>query len=31
VIVGLGFLIEIGELAGRTRLAGHRVASLTVF
>ena len=28
-IVGLGFLIEIGELDGRSRLGEHRVESLT--
>jgi adenine phosphoribosyltransferase len=28
-IVGLGFLIEIGELSGRSRLGEHRVESLT--
>jgi adenine phosphoribosyltransferase len=30
-IVGFGFLIEIGDLNGRKRLEGKRVASLTVF
>ena len=30
-IVGFGFLIEIGDLKGRQRLEGKRVASLTVF
>ena len=29
VIVGFGFLIELGDLAGRRRLAEHRVESLT--
>jgi adenine phosphoribosyltransferase len=30
-IVGFGFLIEISDLAGHKRLAGHRVESLTRF
>jgi len=31
VIVGLGFMIEIGALDGRSKLGGHRVESLAVY
>jgi adenine phosphoribosyltransferase len=31
VVVGLGFLLEIGELGGRNRVEGQRVESLTTF
>ncbi len=31
VVVGLGFLLEIDELAGRERLKGHRVESLATY
>jgi adenine phosphoribosyltransferase len=30
-VVGLGFLLEIGELHGRDRLTGHRVESLALY
>jgi len=30
-VVGLGFLLEIGELHGRARLTGHRVESLALY
>lgn len=30
-VVGLGFLLELGGLGGRNRLAGHRVESLAVY
>jgi adenine phosphoribosyltransferase len=30
-IVGFGFLLELEQLAGRSRLAGHRVESLTSY
>jgi adenine phosphoribosyltransferase len=30
-VVGLGFLLEIGELHGRGRLTGHRVESLALY
>ena len=31
LIVGFGFLIELGELNGRARLGEHRVESLTTY
>ena len=30
-VVGLGFLLEIGGLGGREKLAGHRVESLALY
>jgi hypothetical protein len=30
-VIGLGFLLEIGELGGRGRLGGHRVESLALY
>lgn len=31
VVVGLGFLLELTDLGGRARLAGHRVESLALY
>ncbi len=31
VVVGLGFLLELGGLGGRERLAGHRIESLALY
>jgi adenine phosphoribosyltransferase len=31
LVVGLGFLLEIGSLGGRSRLGGHRVESLALY
>jgi hypothetical protein len=31
MVVGFGFLIEIGDLAGRRQLGEHRVESLTTY
>jgi adenine phosphoribosyltransferase len=31
VVVGLGVLLELGELGGRSRLQGHRVESLALY
>jgi adenine phosphoribosyltransferase len=30
-VVGLGFMLEIGDLGGRARLGGHRLETLTVY